>query len=107
MQWRRYIWGIGARALLEFWKLCAFCSGCQLNCKHFENYQRRQCNVFSSISPEHDKTHVSKLKQSRNPKEIPGTGGEEKFMFCPLASFPGDTTAALLFLWIGPLRMSL
>src|SRR6218665_323193 len=53
-QWRRYLWGIGARAFLKFWKFCAFCSCCQLNCKNFKNYQRRTCrpNIFSSISPE-------------------------------------------------------
>src|SRR6218665_2627826 len=41
----------GARAPSRFTN-CVFCSCCQLNCKNFENYQRRTCNTFSYISPE-------------------------------------------------------
>jgi len=37
---------------LEFWKFCAFCSCWQLNCRDFENYQRKACIKFSSIPPE-------------------------------------------------------
>jgi len=37
---------------LEFWKLCAFCNCCQLNCKDFENHQRKTCIKISSIWPE-------------------------------------------------------
>src|SRR6218665_1589110 len=56
---------------LEFWKFCAFGNCCQLNCKHFENYQRKTCITFSSISPK--TRYIS-----------PGT--QKK----PLTSFPGD-----------------
>src|SRR6218665_3945809 len=51
-QWRCYLWGIGARTPLEFWKFCVFCSYCQLNCKKFENYQRKTCISVSYIFPE-------------------------------------------------------
>src|SRR6218665_1159750 len=93
IQWRRYLWGIGARAPLEFWKCCAFCSFCQLNCKGFENYQRKTCIIFLSISPV---TRKNRLKQSPNYRKIPGRGGEKKFLSCPLTSFPGDATARML-----------
>src|SRR6218665_1645283 len=40
------------------------------------------------------KTHVNRIKQSRN-KIIPGREGEEKFLLCTLTSFPGDATTPL------------
>jgi len=39
---------------------------------------------FHLSRQKHDKTHVNRLKQSRNPKEIQCRGEEEKFMlFAP------------------------
>jgi len=40
----------------------------------------------------HANTHVSRLKQSRNPKEIQGRWAEEEIMLCPLISLPGHAT---------------
>src|SRR6218665_4164180 len=77
---------------LEFLKFCAFCSFCQLNCKHFENHQRKTCVTFSSISTETQKNSGKQIKTASEPEKIPGRGGEEKFMFGPLTSFPGDVT---------------
>src|SRR6218665_2497566 len=65
---------MGHWGTLKFCKFCAFCSCCrQRNCKNFENYQRRTCNIFSSISPE---TRVIRLKQYWTQKK--SRAGEEK-----------------------------
>src|SRR6218665_2532175 len=53
---------------LEFWKFCVFCSWCQLNCKHFENYHRT-CITFSYYLP----------RNTLKPKRIPGKGRRGKF----------------------------
>src|SRR6218665_1140043 len=37
---------------------------------------------FHLSRQKHAKTHVNRLKQSQHLKEIPGRGGEEKFILC-------------------------
>src|SRR6218665_2865668 len=44
--------------------------------------KERQVLQFRLSRQKHAKTHVKRLKQSWNPKEIPGRGGEEKFTLC-------------------------
>src|SRR6218665_3410485 len=83
-QWRRYLWGIGARVPLGFWKFCGYCSCCQLNCRNFKNHQRKTYIKFSSrpIS-QHAKPHVNRLKQPWNQREIQGRGEEEEIPVVP------------------------
>jgi|SRR6218665_324538 len=95
MQWRRYLWGIEAHAPSRFGNsVRSAAAAIKFNCKAFESCQRktrRLLNVHLS-SQKHAKAHVNGIKQSWNPKEIPGRGEEEKFMLCPLTSFPCDAT---------------
>ena|SRR6218665_1777343 len=67
----------------EVWKFCAFRSFCLFNCKTCKNYPRKTYIAFLSISPEHAKTHLNRLKQSRNSNTILGRVKEEKFVMYP------------------------
>jgi len=55
----------------------------------------KEIHVLNFHRQKQAKTHVNRLKQSWNPKEIPGRGGDEKFMLCPLTSFSFDATASI------------
>jgi len=47
---------------------------------------------FHLSRQKHGNSHVNRLKQPLNQKEIPGRGERKKFMRCPLTSYPGDAT---------------
>src|SRR6218665_1005087 len=78
-------WGTG--------KICAFCSCCQLNCKNFENYQRRTLLHFRLSLQKYAKTHVNRVKQSWNQKQSRARKDRKTSSCAPLTSFSGDATA--------------
>src|SRR6218665_3033936 len=54
--------------------------------------KEKQVLHFRLARQKHDKTHVNRLKQSRNQK-YPGQRRKGKIYVVPLTSFPGDATA--------------
>ena len=72
---------------LKFWKCCAFCSCCQLNCKNVENYLRKTWITFSSILLETRSNLHKQIKTVWELKKISGMGEDKKFMLCPSPHF--------------------
>src|SRR6218665_588076 len=66
---------------LEFYKFCAFCICCQLNCEILKIAKEKPVLHFRLSCKKHAKTHVNRLKQFRNPKN-PGQMGRGKNLCC-------------------------
>jgi len=76
IQWRRYLWGIGARAPpLSFGNSVHSVAVASITLKISKITKEERVLNFHLSRQKHAKTHVNRLKQSRNAKEIPGRGG--------------------------------
>jgi len=75
-QWRRYLWGIGACAPSRFGNSVHSAAAASLIVKISKITEEKHVLNFHLSRQKHANTHVNRLKQSRNPKEIPGRGGK-------------------------------
>jgi|SRR6218665_552216 len=75
-QWRRYLWGIGARAPSSFVNSVHSAAAASLTVKTSKITKEKHVLNFHLSREKHAKTHVCRLKQSREPKEISGRRGK-------------------------------
>ena len=88
-------WEFGARAPSSLGNSVHFAAADSLTVKISKITKEMHVVNFHLSRKKHAKTHVNRLKQSWDPKEMKSRVDEErkKFIMCPLTSFPGDATA--------------
>src|SRR6218665_315015 len=82
-QWRRYLWGIGARSPSNFGNSMHTTAAANLTVQILKINKEKHVLNFHLSRQKHANTHVNRLKQPLNQKEIPGRGGEEKVHAVP------------------------
>ena|SRR6218665_2532438 len=82
-QWRRYLWGIGARSPSNFGNSMHTTAAANLTVQILKINKEKHVLNFHLSRQKHSNTHVNRLKQPLNQKEIPGRGGEERVHAVP------------------------